>query len=568
MASVHVTRKRSRSVTEGFQRAPNRAFLRGVGMTDADFDKPLLGVVSTWNTVTPCNMHLGGLAEAALVAARSNGAAALSFTTIAVSDGIAMGHEGMRASLVSREVIADSVELMVIGEGFDGLVTIAGCDKSLPAMLMVAARTDVPSVFVYGGSSEPGHYRGKEISALDPFEAVGAFAAGEITAAELREIELAACPGPGSCAGMYTANSMASVAEALGLALPGSAGPLATSARRLEIARSSGEVASRLVKEGGPTPRQILTRQAFENAIAVACALGGSTNVVLHLLAIAAEARVSLTLDDIARVSKRTPQIANLRPAGDYLMPDLDRVGGVPAVMRELLSANLLDPEPITVTGRTVGENLQDIAPVQSGQNVVRALSDKRTLQSGLTVLHGNLAPEGAVMKTAHLGRLRHRGPARVFESEEDAMSAIVELRIQPGDVIVIRNEGPRGGPGMREMLGPTAAIQGSGVGKNVALVTDGRFSGGSFGVVVGHVAPEAAASGPIAALRDGDLITIDAVDGVLDVAVSETELKERMEEWKPRPPRYESGALAKYASLVGSAARGAVCVPVGKGDG
>lgn len=564
MASTPVIRGRSKAVTEGFQRTPNRAFLRAVGMTDEDFNKPLLGVVSTWNTVTPCNMHLNDLAEIALGAVRANGAAALSFTTIAVSDGVAMGHEGMRASLVSREVIADSVELMIIGEGFDGLVTIAGCDKSLPAMLMASVRTNVPSVFVYGGSSEPGYHRGREISALNPFEAVGAFAAGNMTVEELREIELAACPGPGSCAGMYTANSMASVAEALGLALPNSAGPSATSARRLEIARRSGEAASKLALTGGPTPRQILTRQAFENAIAVSCALGGSTNVVLHLLAIAAEAGVALTLDDFALISKRTPQIANLRPAGSYLMRDLDRVGGVPAVMRELLDGDLLHPEPITVTGRTVGENLQGITAAAAGQDVLRPISDSRTRQSGLTVLRGNLAPDGAVMKTAHLGRLSQRGPARVFESEEDAMAAIVDLRIQRGDVIVIRNEGPRGGPGMREMLGPTSAIHGSGFGKDVALVTDGRFSGGSFGLVVGHVAPEAAVGGPIAAVRDGDLITIDAADGILSVDLTDPEIKRRLQEWKPRRARYESGALAKYAQLVGSAANGAICGSVG----
>ena len=553
-------RPRSQLVTDGFERTPNRAFLRAVGMTDEDFGKPLIGVASSWNTVTPCNMHLDRLAQIAVGAVRSSGAAALTFNTIAVSDGIAMGHEGMRASLVSREVIADSVELMAMAEGFDALVTIAGCDKSLPGMLMACARLNLPAVFVYGGPSEPGYYRGQEISALNPYEAVGAFAAGTISAAELREIELAACPGPGSCAGMFTANSMASVAEALGLALPKSAGPSAMSSGRAEIVHRSGEAASRLALNGGPTPRQILTRPAFENAIAVSCALGGSTNVVLHLLAIASEAGVELTLDDFSRISKRTPQLANLRPAGKYLMRDFERVGGVPSVMRTLLDAGLIDAEPLTVTGFTVGHNLDGIETANQPNDVVRSMSDQRTRLSGLAVLRGNLAPEGAVMKTAHLGRLAQRGPARVFESEEDAMGAIIGRRIARGDVIVIRNEGPRGGPGMREMLAPTAAIQGSGLDKDVALVTDGRFSGGSFGLIVGHVSPEAAVKGPIAAIRDGDVVTIDAVSGVLDVDVTDAELKRRLVGWNPPPARYLNGALAKYARLVGSAARGAVC--------
>ncbi len=553
-------RPRSQLVTDGFERTPNRAFLRAVGMTDEDFGKPLIGIASSWNTVTPCNMHLDRLAQIAVGAVRSSGAAALTFNTIAVSDGIAMGHEGMRASLVSREVIADSVELMAMAEGFDALVTIAGCDKSLPGMLMACARLNLPAVFVYGGPSEPGYYRGQEISALNPYEAVGAFAAGTISAAELREIELAACPGPGSCAGMFTANSMASVAEALGLALPRSAGPSAMSAGRAEIVNRSGEAASRLALNGGPTPRQILTKPAFENAIAVSCALGGSTNVVLHLLAIASEAGVELTLDDFSRISKRTPQLANLRPAGRYLMRDFERVGGVPSVMRTLLEAGLIDAEPLTVTGRTVGQNLDGIDAATQPNDVVRSMSDQRTRLSGLAVLRGNLAPEGAVMKTAHLGRLAQRGPARVFESEEDAMGAIIGHRITRGDVIVIRNEGPRGGPGMREMLAPTAAIQGSGLDRDVALVTDGRFSGGSFGLIVGHVSPEAAVKGPIAAVRDGDVVTIDAVSGVLEVDVTDVELKRRLVEWNPPPARYLNGALAKYARLVGSAARGAVC--------
>lgn len=555
-------RRRSPAVTEGLERTPNRAFLRGVGFTDEDLQKPLVGIASTWNTVTPCNMHLDALARAAEIGTRDGGGAPVTFTTIAVSDAISMGHEGMRASLVSREVIADSVELMVIGEALDGLVTIAGCDKSLPGMLMAAARLDIPSVFVYGGSSEPGYHRGRAISGLDPFEAVGACATGRMTTEELGEIEREACPGPGSCAGMFTANTMASVAEALGMALPDSAGPLAVSTRRAQVARRSGQAAARLLVEGGPTPRQILTKEAFENAITVMCALGGSTNGVLHLLAIAVEAGVALTLEDFARISKRTPQLANLRPAGRYLMQDLDRLGGVAMVMRELLGAGLLDPRPLTVTGKTVGENLAGVRPVPDGQDVVRPVSAAGSRPGGLAILHGNLAPEGAVVKTAHLHHLWQQGPARVFDGEEGALAAILAGKIQRGDVVVIRCEGPRGGPGMREMLAPTAAIQGAGLGSEVALVTDGRFSGGSFGLMAAHVAPEAVAEGPIVAVRDGDTITIDALEGILRVELSDEEIRARLHAWTPPPPRYTRGAIAKYAYLADSAARGATCRP------
>jgi dihydroxy-acid dehydratase len=550
----------SKAVTSGYERAPNRAFLRAVGMTDEDFEKPIIGVASSWNTVTPCNMHLNSLAEAARAGVAGKGASAgLLFNTIAVSDGVAMGHAGMRASLVSRETIADSIELMVVGEGFDGLVTVAGCDKSLPAMLMACARVDLPSVFLYGGSSEPGYHRGREIAALNVFEAVGGYAAGEITEGELREIELSACPGAGSCAGMFTANSMASVAEALGLALYGSAGPSATSAQRLALARQSGELAGRLATEGGPRPRQIMTKPAFENAIAVSCALGGSTNVVLHLLAIAAEAHVDLTLDDFARISRRTPQLANLRPAGKYLMRDLDRVGGVPAVMCELLEAGLLHGEPLTISGRTVGEELENVQSLGPDQDVVDLFDQASAKPPAWAILRGSLAPEGAVMKTAHLDRHYHRGPVRVFEREEEAMAEILGGRIRRGDVIVIRNEGPKGGPGMREMLAPTAALQGAGLGHDVALLTDGRFSGGSFGFIVGHVAPEAAVGGPIAALRTGDVVVIDAREGKLDVELEEDQLRARLRDWEPPHGRETSGVLAKYAQLVGSAAGGAI---------
>jgi dihydroxy-acid dehydratase len=531
-------------------------------MTDSDWEKPILGIASSHNTVTPCNMHLGQLAEQAALGTRLGGAVPLGFTTIAVSDGIAMGHEGMRASLVSRDLIADSVELMVIGEALDGIVAIAGCDKSLPGMLMACARLDQPSIFVYGGSSEPGFHRGHEISTLDSFEAMGKYAAGLMSASELLEIERSACPGAGSCAGMFTANTMASAAEALGMALPSSAGPSALSARRQEIARLSGETAARLALAGGPLPSQILTLKAFENAITVVCALGGSTNAVLHLLAIAIEAGVRLELDDFDRISRRTPQLANLKPAGPYLMRDLDRRGGVPAVMRELLDAGLIHEDAMTVTGRTVGENLADVNlnDLDANDKVLVRISKAANRARGLSILRGNLAPDGAVIKTAHLSRLRQTGPARVFDTEELAMEAILARRIQPGDVVVIRYEGPRGGPGMREMLTATSTIQTMGLGDKVALVTDGRFSGGSFGLVVGHVAPEAAVGGPIAALRDGDPITIDAANGELSVALSAEELQTRMSQWQAPVPRYLRGALAKYARIAASAAHGASC--------
>jgi dihydroxy-acid dehydratase len=563
VSAVEETRRprRSDAVTHGWQRAPQRAMLRATGLTDADLAQPLVGVASTWNEVTPCNMNLHELARKAAVGLRSGGATPLEFTTIAVSDAISMGHEGMRASLVSRDLIADSVEVMVIGEAFDGVVTLAGCDKSLPGMLMACARLDLPSGFIYGGSKELGHHRGKKISALNPFEAVGACAAGTIDREELEQIERAACPSQGSCAGMFTANTMASASEALGMALPFGASAGAVSRLRREIARATGAAVARLVVEGGPLPRDILTKQAFENAIAVVCALGGSTNAVLHLLAIAREIGVDLGLDDFRRISAATPQLANLRPAGEYHMEDLHRAGGVPAVMRELLEAGLLHGEPMTITGRTIAENLADAAALSlDDRDVVRRAEEPLAEHGGLAVLRGNLAPEGAIVKVAHLDRLAHRGPARVFECEEDAMEEILGGGIVAGDVVVIRCEGPRGGPGMREMLAATAALQGAGLGGEVALITDGRFSGGSFGLMAAHIAPEAVAGGPIAALRDGDVVTVDAAAGVLSVDLDDAQIAARLAAWTAPEPRYRHGALAKYARLASSASAGASC--------
>ena len=549
-------RPRSRDVTEGVERAPARAMLRAVGLSDEDFGKPQVGVASSWNEVTPCNVHLNRLAAAAKEGVHGAGAVAIEFTTIAVSDGIAMGHEGMRASLVSREAIADSVELVMHAERFDGMVTIAGCDKSLPGMVMAAARLDLPTVFLYGGTILPGVFEGRDVTIQDVFEAVGAVSAETMTSDELLELERAACPGPGSCAGMYTANTMAAAVEALGLSLPGSASPPAVDPRRDEFAHASGEAVVRLLGSG-LRPRQILTRDAFENAIAVVMALGGSTNAVLHLLAIANEARVELALDDFDRISRRVPHLGDVRPAGRFVMSDLDKVGGVPVVMKELLGAGLLHGDAITVSGRTVSENVGD-ASSPDGE-VVRPLSDPIHPHGGTVILRGSLAPDGAVMKWVGAEGTTFRGRARPFESEEDAFHAITEGRIDSGDVIVIRHEGPRGGPGMREMLAVTAAVVGAGLGREVALVTDGRFSGATHGFAVGHVSPEAAACGPIALVEEGDEIVVDVDARKLDLAVPDDDLERRRERWKAPPPRYESGALAKYARLVSSASEGAV---------
>ncbi|MEO5678932.1 MAG: dihydroxy-acid dehydratase [Acidimicrobiales bacterium] len=554
----------SREVTQGFERAPARAMLRAVGMTDSDWGKPQVGVASSWNEVTPCNMPLDRLAKRAKQGVRDAGGFPLEFCTIAVSDGISMGHEGMHASLVSREVIADSVETMMHAERFDALVTLAGCDKSLPGMLMAAARLDVPSVFLYGGSILPG--RGSAGEALDivsVFEAVGAKAAGSLTDAELALIERNACPTEGSCAGMYTANTMASVGEALGMSLLGSASAPAVDGRRDDFAYESGRAVVRLVELGIRT-RQILTMEAFENAIAVVMALGGSTNAVLHLLAIAHEARVDLTLNDFNRVGARVPHLADTRPAGRYHMVDVDRVGGVPVVLKELLDAGILHGDVLTVTGRTMGQELEALAPPKPDGKVLHPLSDPIHADGGIVVLHGSLAPRGSVVKVAGLGpdQLVFQGPARVFDGEVGAMEAILAGGIEPGTVVVIRYEGPKGGPGMREMLAVTGAMKGVGRGRDCALITDGRFLGGMHGFCIGHVAPEAVDGGPIAFVADGDPIVIDVHGHTIDLLVDEAELASRRERWKLPEPRYTTGVLAKYARLALGAERGAVTEP------
>jgi dihydroxy-acid dehydratase len=552
--------RRSAEVTQGDERAPARAMLRAVGMTDDDWDKPQVGVASSWNEVTPCNLPLDRLAKEAKNGVRAAGGFPLEFTTIAVSDGISMGHEGMRASLVSREVIADSVELVVHAERLDATVLLAGCDKSLPGMLMAAARLDLPSVFLYGGSILPGHLAdGTAVTIQDVFEAVGACALGKITRERLGEIERAACPSEGACGGMFTANTMACAAEALGMALPGSASAPAPDARRAALAVASGEAVVRLV-ESGVTARRILTRSAFENAVAVVMALGGSTNAVLHLLAIAHEAFVDLTLDDFDRIGRKVPHLADVKPFGRYVMTDVDAAGGVPVVMRHLLDAGLLDGDALTVTGKTLAENLDALTPAGPDGSVLHPLNDPIHATGGIAVLRGSLAPDGAVVKTAGMDALVFDGTARVFDGEAGAMAAVTEGRINAGDVIVIRWEGPKGGPGMREMLAVTAAVKGAGLGADVALLTDGRFSGATFGLCVGHVAPEAADRGPIALVAEGDRIVLDVPNRTLDLLVDEETLRRRSEAWTPLPPRYTRGALAKYARLVSSAARGAVC--------
>jgi dihydroxy-acid dehydratase len=551
---------RSHEVTEGIERAPARAMLRAVGMTDDDWDKPQIGVASSWNEITPCNLSLDRLAKAAKEGVRSAGGFPLEFGTISVSDGISMGHEGMRASLVSREVIADSVETVMFAERFDGSVLLAGCDKSLPGMLMAAARLDLASVFVYAGTTLPGHLNGRDLTIVETFEAVGACATGRISKDELDAIERATCPGEGACGGMYTANTMASAIEALGMSMPGSASPPAEDKRRDDFARASGEAVVRLI-DNGITARQILTRNAFENAIAVVMALGGSTNAVLHLLAIANEARVDLDLDDFNRIGDRVPHIADVKPFGPYSMVHVDQVGGIPVVMKALLDAGLLHGDCLTVTGRTLAENLADAAPPGLDGKVLRPLDKPMHATGGLTILRGSLAPDGAVVKTAGFDQAVFEGPARVFDGEQGAMDAVTSGALQPGDVVVIRYEGPQGGPGMREMLAVTAAIKGAGLGKDVLLLTDGRFSGGTTGLCVGHVAPEAATGGAIALVEDGDPIRLDVPARTLDLLVDSDVLDKRRAGWKPLPPRYETGVLAKYARLVGSAAQGAVCL-------
>ena len=552
-------RPRSTDVTEGFQRAPARAMLRAIGMTDEDFGKPQIGIASSWNEVTPCNLPLDRLAKRAKDGVRRAGGFPIEFGTIAVSDGISMGHEGMRASLVSREVIADSVETVMHAERLDGMVTLAGCDKSLPGMLMAAARLDLPSVFVYAGSILPGRLGNRALDITSVFEAVGARAAGTIDDAELGEIERRACPTEGACGGMFTANTMAAVSEALGMALPGSASPPAVDRRRDDDAVRAGEAVVRLL-EADIRPRQILTRPAFLNAIAVVNALGGSTNAVLHLLAIANEARVELSLDDFNAVAARVPHIADMTPGGRFHMTDLDRVGGVPVVLRHLLEAGLIDGDVLTVTGKTMAENLAELDPPAPDGTVVHPLDDPIHPEGGIVGLTGTLAPRGSVVKVAGLtaDQLYFDGRARVFDGEDGAMAAILGGEIEPGTVIVIRYEGPKGGPGMREMLAVTGALKGAGRGSDCALVTDGRFSGGTWGFCIGHVAPEAVDGGPIALVADGDRIVIDVHAKRLDLLVDEAELERRRANLKHPEPRYTSGVLAKYARTVSGAERGA----------
>ena len=555
---------RSRAVTDGLESTAARGMLRAVGMGDDDWVKPQIGVASSWNEITPCNLSLARLAKAAKEGVRAAGGFPLEFGTISVSDGISMGHEGMHFSLVSREVIADSVEVVMQAERLDGSVLLAGCDKSLPGMLMAAARLDLAAVFLYAGSTLPGRAAlsdgsEREVTIIDAFEAVGACARGLISRADVDAIERAICPGEGACGGMYTANTMASAAEALGMSLPGSAAPPAVDKRRDGFAHGSGEAVVELLRRG-ITARQVLTRPAFENAISVVMALGGSTNAVLHLLAIAREAAVDLTLEDFARIGARVPHLADVKPFGRHVMTDIDRIGGVPVVLKVLLDAGLLHGEALTVTGRTMAENLELLdAPAPDG-TVIRALGDPIHRTGGITVLHGSLAPEGAVVKSAGFEEVVFQGTARVFDREQPAMAALEDGTLQAGDVVVIRYEGPRGGPGMREMLAVTGAIKGAGLGKDVLLLTDGRFSGGTTGLCVGHVAPEAVDGGPIALVRDGDPIRLDLASATLDLLVDPAQLARRRAEWSPPPARYETGVLAKYAKLVGSAAQGAVC--------
>src|SRR3954465_792242 len=554
---------RSRDVTDGMTKAPARAMLRAVGMTDDDWVKPQIAIASAWNDVTPCNMTLRKLAEHTKDGVRAAGGFPMEFGTITVSDGISMGHEGMRASLVSREVITDSVECVMHAERLDGFVGLAGCDKSIPARLMAAARLDLPSVFVYNGSIMPGEHNGVALDITSVFEAVGACALGKITEEELGQIERKACPGEGACGGMFTANTMSSIAEAIGMSLPGTASPPAIDGRREDDARRAGEAVVNMLRLG-ITPRMIMTKDAFENAIAVTSALGGSTNAVLHLLAIANEAGVELHLDDFNRIAAKVPHIADMKPGGKFPMSDPDRAGGGPVAMQHLLEAGLIDGSCMTVTGKTMAENLAEIDPPRPDGVVVHELDSPMHAEGGLNVLTGSLAPKGAVVKVAGLSKeqMRFEGPARVFDGEDGAMDAILGGSIEPGTVLVIRYEGPKGGPGMREMLAITGALKGAGRGGDCALITDGRFSGGTWGFCIGHVAPEAVDGGPIAFVADGDIIRVDVHAKALDLLVAEADLAARRQGWAPNPPRYTSGVLAKYARLVGGADHGAITNP------
>jgi len=553
----------SRRVVEGTARAPHRAMYKAMGLTDEDLNRPIIGVSSTCNEATPCNIHLGQLAQSAKRGVTESGCTPREFTAIAVSDGIAMGHEGMKASLVSREIIADSIEVMVRAHGYDGIVGISGCDKSLPGTLMGMARLNLPSIFVYGGTIMPGVWNGKQVTVQDVYEAVGTYDAGKMSLQELTSLENVACPTAGSCAGMYTANTMASISEALGMSLPGSASPPAESDRRHEVCYNTGKSIMHLL-DSNIRPRDIMTYEAFENAIMMANAIGGSTNAVLHLLAIAREAGVKLNLSDFEKIRKRTPHIADMRPGGMYVMLDLDNIGGVPVIMNSLLKKGLLNGNTMTVTGKTMKENLQSMAfdLGRGNEKVVRRLDEPISSEGTLKILKGTLAPDGAVVKVAGVKSKIFVGKARVFDSEEAAFDAVAKRKIVEGDIVVIRYEGPKGGPGMREMLATTAAIVGQGLGEKVAMVTDGRFSGATRGFMIGHVAPEAMVGGPIAFVNEGDQIAIDTATSKIDLMVSKAEIARRTKKWKPIKPRYKTGALAKYASLVQSASEGAITVP------
>ena len=553
----------SRNVVVGPSRAPHRAMYKAMGLKDEDFEKPFIGVSHTGNEATPCNIHLGRLAQKAKEGVSDFGGTPREFATIAVSDGIAMGHEGMKASLVSREIIADSIEIMVRAHQYDGLVGIAGCDKSLPGTMMGMARLNLPSVFVYGGTIMPGIYEGKQVTVQDVYEAVGSYEAGQLTLEALKNLENVACPNAGSCGGMYTANTMASISEAIGIALPGSASPPAEDPRREKMVYDSGKAVLNLL-ENGIRPKDIFTFEAFENAITVANAIGGSTNAVLHLLALSREIGVRLTLEDFERIRKKTPHIADMRPGGFYVMLDLDKIGGIPILMKSLAKKNLLNENVMTVTGKTLKQNLDSIAlSFDANQKVLKPIESPIHETGTLEILRGSLAPDGAVVKVAGVHAKEFRGKAKVFDREEDAFDAISKREIKENDVVIIRYEGPKGGPGMREMLGVTAALVGQKLGEKVCLITDGRFSGATRGLMIGHVSPEAAVGGNIALVKEGDEIVINIEKNTLDMMVSESELAQRRKEWKPRKPNYETGALAKYASLVGSASEGAITSPL-----
>ena len=553
----------SRNVVEGPSRAPHRAMYKAMGLKDEDLGKPFIGVSHTGNEATPCNIHLGRLAQKAKQGISDSGGTPREFATIAVSDGIAMGHEGMKSSLVSREIIADSIEVMVRAHQYDGLVGIAGCDKSLPGSMMAMARLNIPSVFVYGGTIMPGIYEGKQVTIQDVYEAVGSYEAGQLTLEALKNLENVACPNAGSCGGMYTANTMASISEAIGIAMPGSASPPAEDPRREKMVYESGKAVLNLL-ENGIRPKDILTFEAFENAIVVANAIGGSTNAVLHLLALSREIGVKLVLDDFERIRKKTPHIADMRPGGYYVMLDLDKIGGIPLLMKSLQKKNILNENAITVTGRTLKQNLDSVSlPFDVNQKVLKSIESPIRQTGTITILRGSLAPDGAVVKVAGVHTIEFRGKARVFDKEEDAFDVISKRGIKENDVVIIRYEGPKGGPGMREMLGVTAALAGQKLGEKVALVTDGRFSGATHGLMIGHVSPEAAVGGNIALVKEGDEIRINLEKNSIDIMVPESDLAQRRKEWKPRKPNYEKGALAKYAALVTSASEGAITKPI-----